>query len=125
MVSRIFTATVDIWAQPPPLVLMQGVLHKNFHQTMFSAKNNQPALKPGHSTEAAQCWHLGICTADHAKESWPAPFWMEQPMQFLLIAGTHAYYEKTLFRRECLKAAFRCNSVVFQQDILVFHNLSS
>lgn len=63
------------------------------------AENNRPALKPGHSTVAAQCWHFGICTADHAGESWPAPFWMEQPTQFLLIAVAHAYYEKTLFIR--------------------------
>lgn len=121
-VSHIFTATVDIWAEPPPMASMQGMLHKNFQQAKFSAESNQPALKHGHSSVAPQCWHLGISTADHAKQSWPAPFRMEQPTGFLLIAGVHAYYEKTLWKN-IWKADFQCNSVVFQQNILGFQNL--
>lgn len=115
MGSHIFTATVDVWAQAPPL-------HKNFQQTKLT-ESSQPALGPGHSTVAAQGWHLGISTTDHAEHSWPAPFHTEQPTQFLPIAGVHAYCEKTL-REKIWKALFQCNSIVFQQDILVFQNLS-
>lgn len=89
MLSHIFTATVDIWAQAPPL-------HENFQQTK-SAESSQPALSLGHHSVAAQCWHLGrISTADRAEHSWTAPLHTEQPTQFLPIAGVHAHCEKTL-----------------------------
>ena len=63
---------------------MQGVLHKRFQQRKIPAESNQPALRAGRST------------ADYAALTWPAPFQMEQPTWFLLIAGVHAYYEKML-----------------------------
>lgn len=104
MVSHIFTATVDIWAQPPPLLLTQGVLHKSFQQTKFSAESNQPALTPGHSTVAAQAWHPGTSPADRAGQSWPAPFHTEHPTPLLLRAGVCMLWKNTA--REHLKNCF-------------------
>lgn len=57
-----------------------------------TSQPRDPAIAP----VTPQCWHLGTSTADHSALCWPAPFQMEQPTWFLLIAGVHVYYEKML-----------------------------